>query len=107
VAASIGVEGLEPGETPAGPLLLVNATPLGSTPEDPLPFHPDEISRARAVVDMVYGPEPTPLELAASEENVLFAGGLDVLLHQGIAQIAAFTGKVAGRDLLREALLFR
>ena len=104
VAESIGVGSLPAGETPTEPLLLVNATPLGSRPEDELPFGRREIDMARAVVDMVYGTEPTALERAAARTNAVFAGGLDVLLHQGIAQIAAFSGKVADREVLRKAL---
>jgi len=104
VAESIRTRALPPGEVPAGQLILVNATPLGSRPEDPLPFSQEEIARASAVVDMVYGPVSTGLEEAAAAAGIPSVDGLGVLLHQGIAQIAAFSGRVPDREILRKAL---
>ncbi len=104
VAESMDVGALPPGDLPSGPVILLNATPLGSQPDDPLPFPEEELSRAAAVVEMVYGPVPTGLETGAAKAGIPCVDGLSVLLHQGIAQIAAFSGKVPPREVLREAL---
>ena len=55
VAEAIGVGWLAAGDAPPAGSILVNATPLGSSPDDPLPFTEREVGRAIVVVDMVYG----------------------------------------------------
>ncbi|MFN9954708.1 MAG: hypothetical protein ACK55I_16555, partial [bacterium] len=44
--------------TAAGPELVINAT-SASLAEQQLVIHPSVLSRARAAVDMMYGPAPT------------------------------------------------
>lgn len=104
VAELIGVTALPPGQLPPGRPILVNGTPLGSRSGEPSPFPPEEVAHAAAVVDMVYGPGASLMQSAAEEARVPYVGGLSVLLHQGIAQIAAFTGKIPPRDVLTRAL---
>jgi len=84
--------------------ILVNATPLGREPEDPSPFSDTEIASATAVVDMVYADHETGLVKTATEHEVTVADGRTVLLHQGVAQFAAFTQQVPPKDAMREAL---
>jgi shikimate dehydrogenase/3-dehydroquinate dehydratase type I len=104
VAAMIEVDALPP-DTPAPPgSILVNATPLGSRPGDPPPFTPAEVTAALAVVEMVYGEAPTPLERLAVEHGVPVVSGREMLAHQGFAQFAAFTGSLPPRDAMRTAL---
>ena len=38
---------------PDGAAILVNATPLGSRPDDPPPFDGDDVAGAAAVVDVL------------------------------------------------------
>ncbi len=104
VAAELGVAWLSPEDPVPEGSILVNATPLGSRPDDPLPFRPADLDAASAVVDMVYGPGAAALAEAASSAGVTHIDGLQMLLHQGIAQIAAFTGRVPPREALQEAL---
>ncbi len=104
IAGEIGVGFLAPDDPAPRGAVLVNATPLGSRAGDPLPFPPAEIGTAAAVVDMVYGPGAGALQAAAEAAGVLHVDGLEMLLHQGIAQIAAFTGRVPPREELRRAL---
>ena len=104
IARGIGVESCPPDETPRDAALLVNATPLGSFARDPGPFSPREVARASAVLDMVYADHPTALESAAGAAGVPFIDGREILLHQGIAQFAAFTGHIPPKDEMRAAI---
>ncbi len=84
--------------------ILVNATPLGQSPDEPRPFSESEIANAAAVVDMVYGENVTALVARARELGLAVADGREVLLHQGIAQFAAFTQTVPPKEAMRAAL---
>lgn len=103
VADEIAVDAAAP-DDPLDAEILVNATPLGGSVDDPLPFAPEELARATAVVEMVYGDAPTPLERAADEAGVVVLSGREVLLYQGLAQFAAFSGRVPPRKAMRAAL---
>ena len=95
-AAALGAEVLPA----AGPLpaadLLVNCTSVGlgdpSTTFKDLPVSPDAISTYATLVDLVYRPGGTALELAARERRVAVVGGLEVLVRQGARSFAAWTG---------------
>jgi shikimate dehydrogenase len=104
VAEEIGVESWSSDRAPLAAELLVNATPLGGSDEDPLPFSSEEVSRASVVLDMVYRDRPTPLAVAAAAAGVEFIDGLEMLLYQGYAQFAAFTGRLPPKDAMRAAL---
>ena len=103
VAGEIGVGALDPDEAAPPGAILVNATPLGRRADDPLPFRPGEIAAARAIVDMVYG-GPASLAEAAARAGVPAIDGIDVLLHQGLAQFAAMTGTVPPRRAMEAAV---
>jgi 3-dehydroquinate dehydratase type I len=104
VAESVGVSWCGPDETAPDSSILVNATPVGRLPGEPGPFSDHDISNASAIVDMVYGEATTDLVVRANELELPVADGRDVLLHQGIAQFAAFTQKVPPKDAIRKAL---
>jgi shikimate 5-dehydrogenase len=80
---------------------VVNATPLGSSPADPLPFSADEVGGAAAVVDMVYGSTAPPLAALAGSRYV---DGRSVLACQGFAQFAAFTAQLPPKDAMLAAI---
>lgn len=68
----------------AGADLVVNATPLGLRPGDPLPFRPDRLAPGRVVADIIMKPRETRLlrEAAALGHDVhygshMLAGQLD------------------------------
>ena len=84
--------------------LLINATPLGSEADEPGPFSEEEVAAATAVVDMVYADHQTGLVQMARRHDVTVADGREVLLHQGIAQVAAFTQRVPPKEAMREVL---
>ncbi len=99
-AEMIEVDWCEPTELPSGTTILVNATPLA----EQSPFTDDEIANAKAVVDMVYASRVTDLVTKARNHDLVVADGREVLLHQGIAQFAAFTQMVPPKEAMRAAL---
>jgi shikimate dehydrogenase len=69
------------------PDLLVNATPLGLSVNDPLPFDPAMLSPRIAVADVIPNPEVTPLIAAARAAGCATATGRD--MFEGQARLAA------------------
>jgi 3-dehydroquinate dehydratase/shikimate dehydrogenase len=103
-AEAMEIEWCGPDEPAPEGAVLVNATPVGREPGKAPPFSEQEIEGASAVVDMVYGDHTTELVARARELGLPVADGREVLLHQGIAQFAAFTQKVPPKEAMREAL---
>jgi shikimate dehydrogenase len=107
-AAALGVEVLPAdGALPAADL-LVNCTSVGlnnpSTTFKDLPVSPDSMATYATVVDLVYRPGGTALELAARERGVPVVGGLEILVRQGARSFAAWTGHTADLDVMRRAV---
>jgi shikimate 5-dehydrogenase len=89
---------------PADHELLVHATPLGRSADDEPPFDVGRLPAGAAVVDMVYGGEPTPLIEAARRRGLLAVDGRAVLLHQALDQFRLMTGRELPAALGRELL---
>lgn len=104
IADEIEVHGLAPDDEMVGAAILVNATPLGGRPDDASPFNTAEIEGADVVLDMVYASHEASLVRLAREAGIAHADGRTVLLHQGIAQFAAFTQTVPPKEAMRLAL---
>lgn len=86
--------------------LVLNATSLGLKSGDPLPWDAAQfdLRRADAVYDMIYRPAETPLLAAARAAGLRAANGLGMLLHQGAAALALWTGRPAPVAAMRAAL---
>lgn len=66
---------------PANPAefnLVINATPLGMKPDDPLPFDVSQLAATTAVADVTTKPEITPLLAAAQARGCPIASGRDM-----------------------------
>jgi len=63
--------------------LVVNATSLGLTEGDPLPFEPDALREFGALLDLVYRPDETALVNRARELGIRSADGGEMLVLQG------------------------
>ncbi len=90
-----------------GPVdLLLNATPLGLKPDDPLPLNEKQfpIRQARAVFDMVYRPAETPFLKAAKAAGCRTSNGIGMLLYQGAKALEIWSGKPAPVAVMRRAL---
>jgi shikimate dehydrogenase len=89
------------GNDPAGYRLVVNATPLGMAPGDPLPFDPERLSQGALVGDVVLGAGATPLLQAATRRGCRILVGTDMLFEQIPAYLDFFGFGHATTDELR------
>ncbi len=84
--------------------LVVNATPLGLRPGDPLPVAIERLRPGTVVVDLVYGLAGTPWVRAARAAGHRAADGLDMLLEQGALAFEWWLGIPAPREIMRAAV---
>ena len=88
---------------PSGFSIVVNATPVGRN-DGRIPFDIGALGRDAAVIDLVYGREPTPLVSRARKAGLMVVDGSDVLEAQVLRQFHMMTGKRMPVQLLREQL---
>ena len=88
------------------PQLIVNATPVGMTPNvdqspwsESLPFPPQA-----AVYDLVYNPRETKLVKDARVAGLPATSGLGMLVEQAALAFEIWTGKRIPRDILFSAV---
>jgi shikimate dehydrogenase len=86
---------------PAGFDLVVNATPLGMKPDDPLPFDAARLSPPTFVGEVVLKQEMTPLLDAARARGCRYVVGTDMLFEQIPAYLEFFGFGTATPDALR------
>ena len=102
--ATVGTWPPSPGSWDA----LVNATPVGTSPDveaSPLPDgHPLD---GRLVYDLVYNPAQTRLLREASRAGCETIGGLDMLVAQAQAQFEWWTDQKPADRVMRDAALSR
>jgi shikimate dehydrogenase len=87
--------------------LLINATSVGMDRRDACPIDPALVGRMPRdafILDIVYTPPETALLRAARGAGLPAANGLPMLLHQGTAAFALWTGRAAPLDIMRAAL---
>jgi shikimate dehydrogenase len=82
--------------------LLVNATPVGARGEE-LPTPP--LDPGVVVVDLLYGPQDTPLLAAARSAGAAAFGGMGLLLHQAALSFELWTARPAPLDVMSAAAL--
>jgi 3-dehydroquinate dehydratase/shikimate dehydrogenase len=92
------------GEGLTGYRIVVHATSLGRSPEDPLPFDPAALDPAAVVVDLVYTDRETSLLGAAREAGCTAVDGREVLLSQALEQFRMMTGRELPAALAHRAL---
>ncbi|HWM91066.1 MAG TPA: type I 3-dehydroquinate dehydratase [Thermoanaerobaculia bacterium] len=73
--------------------ILVNATSIGRTDGEALPFPVDHLRPGAVVIDMVYGMEPTALLREAAARGAVTVDGREVLIGQAAGQFRMMTGK--------------
>lgn len=84
--------------------LVVNATTLGLTPDDPLPLDLAMLRRAGAALDVVVARDSTAWVRHARALGVPAADGLEMLIHQGAAAFERWWGRAAPVDAMRAAV---
>ncbi len=86
---------------PSGFDLIVNATPLGMKPGDPLPFDMERVASSTFVGEVVMKEEMTPLLLAARAKGCAFQLGTDMLFEMIPAYLEFFGFGTATPEELR------
>ena len=85
--------------------LVVNATSLGLGADVPPPELPlAGLGPGQVAFDLVYRPGGTPWLAAAAARGARTVDGLGMLLHQGAAAFARWTGVEPPVEVMREAL---
>ena len=85
--------------------IIINATPLGLKPDDPLPIKPDHITSKMVVCDLVY--KKTRFLQEAEKRNARTVNGSGMLLWQGVLAFELWTGVKPPVDVMRDALMSR
>ena len=105
LARDVGAEAIPPealADCPA--TILINATPVGMTPEvDGIPINPDLLGRFGVVMDIVYQPLQTRLLREAEAQGCATIDGLQMLIHQATAQFELWTGQAAPLEVMSRA----
>ena len=86
--------------------LLVNATPLGTTPDvraTPWP-HTADFSQDQVAYDLVYNPEKTRFLEEAAQSGAAVIGGMEMLIGQAAASYVQWTGQAMPVEAVRAAL---
>lgn len=95
-----------PGEAARGSDLIVNCTSLGmagSPGADASPLAASDVPAGVFVCDIVANPETTPLLALARQNDCRTLGGLPMLVRQGAASFALWTGRDAPIDVMFQA----
>ena len=87
--------------------LIVNATPLGMTPNiDSSPLPKDTIlSQGTIVYDLVYNPRETKLIREARSQGLTATTGLGMLIEQAVLGFKLWTGHTPPRDILYNSVV--
>lgn len=87
---------------PAECEVVINATPLGLRPNDPLPLAPGTQPKVVAALDLVYRKETTPWVTMMERAGVRALDGREMLVAQGAVALERwFPGEKAPRELMR------
>jgi shikimate dehydrogenase len=82
--------------------IVINATPLGLKPDDPLPADTALLREGQVVCDLIYG--QTTLLQKAKEAGCITMNGLGMLLWQGVYAFEIWTGIAPPVGVMRAAL---
>jgi shikimate dehydrogenase len=86
--------------------IIVNATPVGmASSGDQSLISAQQLKGGMVILDMVYRPLETRLLKDAAKAGSICVSGLEMLLHQGVAQFEIWTGKEAPVEIMRQALI--
>ncbi len=90
----------------AGTLLLVNCTPIGMHPKTDESLVPAHLLGSPLVVfDIVYNPMETRLLREARENKCRVISGVEMFIHQAVAQFELFTGQNAPEAVMRKVVM--
>lgn len=86
--------------------LIINTTPVGMWPHVEASIWPDDVTLPRGafVYDLVYNPRETWLMSQAAAADCVCSNGLGMLVQQGAAAFALWTGQQPDAALMRQAI---
>ena len=84
--------------------ILINATPLGMKPEDPLPIDPKLLHPNLLIYDLIYNPPKTKLLSEAEGIGAKTLNGMGMLLYQGALAFTIWTGREAPIEIMARVL---
>ena len=84
--------------------LVVNATSLGMSDDDPMPCDPDVFSSPMTAIDLIYRQHRTPWLTEAERRGAQTANGVAMLLHQAAVQIELWVDRPAPVDEMRRGV---
>jgi len=87
------------------PDIVVNATPLGMSPNTKSPLKKEQLRPSMTVFDLVYTPPETPLIRFARNSGCSVIPGTEMFVRQAAAQFRHFTGIAASLELVRSMTL--
>ncbi len=85
--------------------IIINCTPIGMHPKvyaTPLATIPPCV---KVVFDTIYNPIGTRLLADARAANCLCVSGVDMFVHQAVAQFEIWTGQAAPRSVMRQVVI--
>lgn len=82
--------------------IIINATPLGLKPDDPMPVDITLIKNSHVVCDLIY--KETPLLREANKIGCKTMDGLGMLLWQGVFAFEIWTGIIPPVEVMRQAI---
>jgi len=88
---------------PAGFDIVVNSTPLGLKPGDPLPFDVARCESHAAVIDILMKNQPTPLLRACRARGLACHPGYEMLVQQIPEYLSFFGYDALAREVRRDA----
>lgn len=100
--ATVEIAAWDDGDTLAAADIVVQTTPLGAGPGDPMPCDPARLAAGAACVDLRYAPRRTPWLAAARARGLAAYDGLGLLVHQGAHSLRYWLGVEPPLDRLRE-----
>lgn len=77
---------------------------VNTLPADIAAGYSHTITGVPVLLDAIYDPWPTPLAAAVGARGARVISGLQMLLHQAVAQVEQFTGLPAPKEVMRQAL---
>ena len=87
------------------PDVIVNATPLGMSPDDKSPLRDDQLHEGMTVYDLVYTPPETPLIQQAHRRGCTAIMGTEMFVTQAREQFYLFFGIDVPQETVRELVV--
>lgn len=77
---------------------------VSTLPPEVAVIYADAVADVPVLLDAIYDPWPTPLADVVTARGGHAISGLQMLLHQAVAQVEQFTGMTAPQEVMRAAL---